>query len=121
MRTCTGCPAYRYCTDYDGSPDFDEKTKVKGPGARGTCVVCATKTNWWCRGCHHFFCVGNRKNGGKMSVLKVRDNTGAIAETVKIRVDCFTTGHETGMKHFLIHKRLTYHSIKALYTIPTLT
>ena len=35
-----------------------------------------------------------------MSVLKVRDNTGAIAETVKIRVDCFTTGHETGMKHF---------------------
>ena len=99
MRRCTGCPVYRYCTDYDGSPDFDEHTKIKGPGARGTCVICATTTNWWCRGCHHWFCVGNKKNS-EMSVLKVRDNKGVIAETVKIRLDCFAIGHETGMKLF---------------------
>lgn len=30
------------------------------------CFVCSSVTNWWCVGCHHYFCMGAKK-GGKIS------------------------------------------------------
>jgi len=31
------------------------------------CFVCSSTTNWWCVGCHHYFCMGAKKGG------KIRD------------------------------------------------
>ena len=100
MKACTGFPLYRVCNNHDGSSTFDSKKARQGAGARGTCAVCDKQTNYWCRGCHHSFCVGN-ENGiegeAQMLVLNVRDSSGKQIETVKGRLDCSSFAHKNAI------------------------
>ena len=48
FKACRGIPIYRVAMDL----------KHRGPGARGSCMLCKADTNWWCAGCHTWVCHG---------------------------------------------------------------
>ena len=95
MEQCTGFPVFRVSDDHTGSPDFDKERARVGAGAKGYCIMCDTKTNWWCRGCHHSFCLGNE--GDQVLAVHIRDQNGMTTKVVKARNDCFNVAHERGI------------------------
>jgi len=56
FKACRGTPIYRVAEDL----------KHRGPGARGSCMLCKADTNWWCAGCHTWVCHGG--GGGSNEV-----------------------------------------------------
>ena len=48
FKACRGIPIYRVAVDL----------KHRGPGARGSRMLCKADTNWWCAGCHTWVCHG---------------------------------------------------------------
>ena len=74
FKHCAGKPVYRV-VDVDGSSH--------GKGARGACIVCKSKTNWYCALCRNWACNTLKRSGNKYCVDANIDKDGHRVTVVK--------------------------------------
>ena len=77
----------------DGKPIFrvsDIDKSHQGPRARGQCIVCNKRTNWYCALCRNFACHNKSDSGIKYLVDAKKDSMGHRIMAVK---SCFMQCH----------------------------